>query len=149
LAKSKQIGFLGRRFLRKPARIRGFSESEVLIRWPEILPAYAAYSRPKSLNRSGVLEIVTNSASAANNMQMQGQALIDRINQFFGYGAVKKLRFVVTGFLPKLEEPIKRLEADEKAEDWAVERCKDVQDTELRERLEKLGALIEMENRQK
>ena len=146
--KQQKLGFVGAKLLQRPARRRGFSELDVIFKWAEIVPAYAEYSRPIKLG-FGVLSVETSGASVSYNMEMQGEALVSRINQFFGYGAVQKIRFINTGFRPNKEQVKPKLVADSNAKERAKERCLTVDDESMRPFYESLAALVEMENRAK
>lgn len=134
--------------LNRTASRRGFSELTVVTKWHEIVPAYSAYSRPVKLY-NGILTIMASSSSAARNMDMQGQPLIDRINQYFGYGAVRKLKFVNRSFqIENREVEVQVICPDDMAKNTAKERCSDVRDEKVREALERLGSVFEMIKRE-
>lgn len=77
----------------------GFVESSVISRWAEIVgPAYARHSAPESLSfprgkrAGGTLRVVVTSAFAPTIAHVEPQ-IVERINRFFGYGAVDRLQF--------------------------------------------------------
>ena len=128
--------------MHKPARARGFYEPIILQKWSEIFPSYADFLRPVKL-KNGTLTVATNSASAAHNIKMQGPYLISRINQFIGYGAVKKLHFQIVSFLPPAsQESTEPLYITPEAQRKSVHMCKNITDDTLRGCLERLGACI-------
>ena len=75
----------------------GFVQSAVVSRWGEIVGArYAGVSTPESIRfpagkrADGVLTLVVEGAHAPM-MQHVAPAIIERVNQFFGYAAVAKV----------------------------------------------------------
>lgn len=77
----------------------GFVESSVVSRWAEIVGStYARYSAPESLSfprgkrSGGTLSVVVTSAFAPTIAHVEPQ-IVERINRFFGYGAVERLVF--------------------------------------------------------
>jgi hypothetical protein len=138
----KKLGGLSTDAIGKVARTRGFYESAILTHWHEILPEYAAFTCPLKLFK-GILTLATNSPSAAHNIKMQGPYLIERINQFFGYGAVKDIKFLIRSFEADIKKPKnKPIKATEKAIKQATADCVDVNDEDLRNSLINLEALI-------
>ena len=75
----------------------GFVQSAIVSRWAEIVgPRYAGVSSPESLRfphgkrADGNLTLVVRGAHAAM-MQHITPEIIDRVNRFFGYGAVARV----------------------------------------------------------
>ena len=137
----RPLGFLSHKMLRKPARKRGFVEVSVLEKWPEIFPAYAAFMRPIAINK-GVLKVATNSGSAANNLRMQGPYLIARINQYFGYAAVKDIKFDIRHFTAEEKRQIEKLTASPQAVDYAHKSCESIADHSLKQSFENLAMMV-------
>lgn len=146
----RPLGFLSHNLLRKPARKRGFVEVSVLEKWPEIFPSYSSFMRPIAMNK-GVLKIATNSGSAANNLRMQGPYLIARINQYFGYGAVKDIKFDIRHFDVDEKVLFKPLQASEKAFEYAHKTCENIQSDTLKQSFENLAMMVyeEKQNKEK
>lgn len=145
----KYVGGITTSLMKNSARKRGFYESVLLQKWYEIFPAYAKFMRPVKMWK-GRLTIATNSPSAAHNIKMQGQYLIQRMNQFVGYGVVKELKFEIRSFTPDEEEMLPTpLEVDSKAALDAKAKCASIIDDDLRACLERLGGVLEMEKRKK
>jgi hypothetical protein len=76
----------------------GFVQSSIVSRWDEIVgPRYANVSCPESIRFSagkkaeGTLELVVEGAHAAM-MQHVVPEIIDRVNRFFGYSAVARVK---------------------------------------------------------
>jgi hypothetical protein len=84
----------------------GFVQSSVVSRWDEIVgPRYAAVSAPELIRfpigkkADGTLELVVEGAHATM-MQHVIPEIIERVNRFFGYGAVAKVK-MRQGTIPK------------------------------------------------
>lgn len=84
---------------------KGFAESEVLLRWPEIAgEALAATCRPVKVhygaNRSlGATLIVQADSGRAPEVTHLGPKIIERVNQFYGYRAINRMKVTQsTGF---------------------------------------------------
>lgn len=76
----------------------GFVQSSVVSRWDEIVgPRYAAVSAPELIRfpigkkADGTLELLVEGAHATM-MQHVTPEIIERVNRFFGYGAVAKVK---------------------------------------------------------
>lgn len=77
----------------------GFVQSSIVSRWDEIVgPRYADVSTPESIRfpagkkADGTLELVVDGAHAAM-MQHVVPEIVERVNRFFGYGAVARVKF--------------------------------------------------------
>lgn len=75
----------------------GFVQNAIVTRWAEIVgPQFARHSLPEGLRfpagrrRGGTLGVLIDGAFAPS-FQHAGPAIIERINRFFGYGAVDRL----------------------------------------------------------
>jgi hypothetical protein len=75
----------------------GFVQSSVVSRWPEIVgPRYADVSTPESIRfppgqrSEGVLTLAVEGGHAPM-MQHVAPTIIERVNRFFGYGAVARV----------------------------------------------------------
>ena len=135
---------LSHKILKKPAKIRGFAAFSVLEKWQEIFPAYAKYMRPLSL-RKGVLRVATNSGSAATNLRMQGPYLLARINQYFGYNAVKSIQYSIRNFSVEEEPLTMYLEDNENSITFAEEACASIENNILQKSFERLASVIYLE----
>ncbi len=97
--------------------------------------------RPVAMNK-GVLKIATNSGSAANNLRMQGPYLIARINQYFGYGAVKEIKFDIRHFEVDEETTFQPLTVSKKAVEYAEQTCQNIKDNALKESFANLAMMV-------
>ena len=85
------------RLLDRSVRQRGFAQAEILARWPEIVGEDIARAvmpvrlkMPPGSKMGGTLEVRTESAFAPM-LQHREHFLIERINGFYGFGAVARL----------------------------------------------------------
>ncbi len=104
---------LTRRIIEKSGRRRGFVQTELLMRWPGIVgPEIAAYCCPEKLTDSagrnfeteGAILTIRVDGGAATELQHLEPQLIERINRYFGYIAVKRIKLVQGSFGSQLVE---------------------------------------------
>lgn len=83
---------------RQAFRRFGFVQSSIVTRWPEIAgPRYAAVSQPDMIKfpagkkDSGTL-FLTVSGAHAPMLQHVGPELVERVNRFFGYQAITRIK---------------------------------------------------------
>ncbi len=92
----------------------GFVQSSVVTRWPEIVgERYAEVSAPQAIRfpsgqRSGGTLELTVSGAHATLMQHVAPEIIERVNRFFGYAAVHKLKFMHGLIAPPAKPAAKR-----------------------------------------
>jgi hypothetical protein len=127
---------------------RGFGEAQLVTQWEAVIgPELAAKLSPERLTfprgerRNGTLRLRVASAFATEAQHLE-PVLIERINAFFGYGAVARL-VLIQG--PSLNAPptpprLRNLSADEQR---AIDaRVAGVADPELRAALARLGSAV-------
>ena len=96
--------------MRGPFAKRGFSQSEILSRWPTIVgsilaqhscPERLTFEREKSVGANLLVRV-----EGAFGLELQHLApqVIDRINTYFGYGAVARLS-IIQGPIPRRSPP--------------------------------------------
>lgn len=92
-----------RGIVRTLAGKKGFAEADVLLRWAEIVgeghrglchPQSVKFSSDRSLGATLVLECTSARAPEVEHLK---PVLIDRVNQFYGYRAIGRIRVVQTG----------------------------------------------------
>lgn len=142
----RPLSSLSQKILRKPAKIRGFAEFSVLEKWVEIFPSYAPFMRPMSLKR-GVLKVATNSGSAATNLRMQGPYLIARINQYFGYNAVREMKYIIRDFDSSVENILPDLIENDESLTYAVQACEGIKDDSLKKSFQRLASMVYIEKK--
>lgn len=101
----RQAGAPMRGTLQTIAGRQGFAESDVLLRWPEIVgPQLSTVCRPVKVSYGGdrsigATLIVQTDSGRAPEVEHQQQLFVDRVNQFYGYRAIRRLRVTQsTGF---------------------------------------------------
>ena len=142
--------------IRRAAGSRGFAQSRLLTRWPEIAgEQIAAVARPVEVShaRQGIgatLTILTTGAQAPM-LEMQKEALRERINAVYGYNAISRIRLTQTapsGFAEGQADFTHRKPAPSAAapQPDAAARARDmvtpVADDDLRAALERLGRSV-------
>ncbi|MBT6590802.1 MAG: DUF721 domain-containing protein [Rhodospirillaceae bacterium] len=142
-------GSVLRRATSAALRKRGFAEGDVISRWGDIVgPELAAVTAPEKLQQrrgdvAGAVLHVRVGGAAAVELQHMAPMVIERINGFYGYRAVDRLKLVQAP-LPKPEKrrqvtsrPLTRAESDALSEDTAGTKS-----PHLRQALERLGASV-------
>lgn len=91
-----------RKRLRDAAAGHGFAEPEVLLRWAEVVgerlarvctPVKVSYSRSQDL---GATLLVRAAGARAIEVEHLGPRILERVNQFYGYRAVHRLKITQT-----------------------------------------------------
>ena len=107
---AKSISDLMPEIGRAAFRRYGFIQSSVVSRWAEIVgERYAAVSLPESIRfprgekEGGTLHLLV-SGAYATLMQHIAPDIIERVNRFFGYGAVSQIRFRQGVVTPKKDK---------------------------------------------
>lgn len=128
----------------------GFVQSSVVTRWADIVgPRYAAVTQPDSIRfpahgerKQGTLNITVSSAHAPM-LQHVAPELIERVNRFFGYAAVARIK-MVQGHVtpPSLQKSAQKSASPPNLKPIPVElgdSLRDIGDPELRAVLESLA----------
>ncbi len=103
----RQAGSALRRDLADRAGARGFAEPEALIRWPEIVGAdLAAACRPVSVGYGrgpglGATLLVEADGARATEIEHRAPQIVDRINAYYGYRAIARIRITQSGGAPE------------------------------------------------
>lgn len=142
----QQIGGLTKRAFGR----RGFSTSEIVAEWPRVvgdnlaalsLPERITY--PRNKRSGGTLHLRIASGSIAVELQHLEPVLLERINGYFGYKAVERVRLMQAP-LPDTPQKSKKetrpLDPDKVAE--IARSLADVDDEDLRKSLEGLARAI-------
>ena len=121
----------------------GFVQSAVVSRWAEIVgPRYAGVSSPESIRFphgeriQGVLSLAVEGAHAAM-LQHVAPELIERVNRFFGYEAVARIRIVQGAARPRVKRAVPAPPPPPSVE--IGDSLRAIADPELRAVLESLG----------
>lgn len=81
---------------------KGFAEADVLLRWPEIVgEAHRKICQPQAVRFSGARSVgatlvVETTSARATEVDHLAPVLIERVNQFYGYRAIGRLKVVQT-----------------------------------------------------
>jgi len=136
---------------RKAYRARGFAQETVISRWPEIVGReLAEIALPRRLRfrrgarNEGTLEISVESAHATA-LQHQEPIILARVNGFFGYRAVARIRLIhapvaARASLPAIADQAKK--PDSCSRKRAEMLAKPVEDATLHAILKRWGAEI-------
>jgi hypothetical protein len=128
---------------------RGLADGAILTDWKIIAGEYlAAHSQPEQIayskgNDSGSLHLRIDSGSMATEMQHLQPLLIERINSYFGFKAIDRIK-VTQGPLPtkKNKQQWSPRNLDFEEESKLAQSLMDVQDDDLREVLKVLGRAV-------
>jgi hypothetical protein len=127
---------------------RGFGEAQLVTQWEAVIGEALAnklsperITFPRGERRNGTLRLRVASAFATEAQHLE-PVLIERINAFFGYGAVARLVFIQGPPLNAAPAPprLRKLSADEQRD--IESRVAGVADPELRAALARLGTAV-------
>jgi hypothetical protein len=144
----RHVGANVRRITKPLLKSRGLAQGDIVFRWNEIVGAkLASYCYPMKLiparGHDGGSLTVRVSGAAALEIDHMAPQIVERINTFYGYQAVERLR-IEQGPIPRVakprQKPLRRLTD---SEEMALEsEVAPIKDTDLREKLNDLGRLI-------
>ncbi|MCW9032910.1 MAG: DciA family protein [Rhodospirillales bacterium] len=129
---------------------RGFGEAAILNEWETVVgPEIAHHSCPERLaksrdqERGAVLHLRVGNGAYATQLIHQEPQLIERINGYYGYKAIERIK-IIQGPLPKKEVKAKQVEPvlDQKQTESLKSKLSHIEDPELREALEGLGRSV-------
>jgi hypothetical protein len=145
----REVGRLLGAILDPAARRRGFAQASLLSDWPSIVgPALARRCQPVRVDyapgrRRGGALVVQASGAVALEVQHAAPQIVERVNGYFGFPAVRQLRLLQMPFrpppLPRETRPRPLQPEEEAALAGAVG---EVGDEELREALLALGRAV-------
>jgi hypothetical protein len=132
--------------LKPAARARGFAEASLLADWETIVgPLLArrcqpvAVKFPRGRHRGGVLELRAGGAVALE-LQHATPQIIDRINAYFGFPAIRQLKLLQAPLVPTPEPPPPRRRPLTPTEEQVLaNEVMGVDDAQLRQALLSLG----------
>ena len=147
---AKSISDLMPEIGRAAFRRYGFIQSSVVSRWPEIVgERYAAVSLPESIRfprgekEGGTLHLLV-SGAYSTLMQHIAPDIVERVNRFFGYGAVSQIRFRQGNISPRKDKE-KRVPLPASLKPAPIqlgENLRDIGDPELNRVLESLASAV-------
>jgi len=146
----RRLGLYTQHILKPVFKARGLTEGRILTHWPEIVgEKFARISLPEKITfpkgkrGEGTLHLSVTSSGSLLLHAVQ-DLILEKINTFFGYNAVTKLR-MTHGLVPPKERPIEPAPVlSAKDKEWIRSQIQDVTDPDLKESLEKLGASVSL-----
>jgi hypothetical protein len=147
---AKAIGDLTPEIGRTAFRRFGFVQSSVVTRWPEIVgPAHARVCAPEAIRfppgekADGILQLVVIAAHAPLIQQVTPE-IIERVNRFFGYKAVARVKLRHGAVKPPAGAPAAKPPPSLKPIAMELgDSLRDIGDPELRMVLESLARSLE------
>ena len=140
---------------------RGFMHMDLLTSWSNIVGEnMARYSLPqkivfpKDLHSDGCLTIMVPAGAFAMEITQNEPQIIDKVNTYFGYPAIKKIKILQNGapqdFLlgKKPINKIKKSVVTDKEESYITEITKDIKQLELRKIIADLGRAVFMQHKE-
>ncbi len=134
------------KLLDRSMRQRGFAQTEIITRWPEIVGLDIARTvmpvrlkMPPGSKMGGTLEVRTESAYALI-LQHREHYLLERINSFYGFAAVARLSIIHGPVLQKQGTIVVQAEElDKETEKRLKAMLKPVEQSDLAAALDRLG----------
>ncbi len=134
---------------------KGLMEIEILSGWTSIVGEdLAQYSLPQKISfrknerSDGTLELLVLSGAFAMEIKQREPQILDKINTYFGYKAVSKLKIVQNScpenFLidKKPIDNMKKNLVSKEEQNYITEIVKDIDSSDLRQKLENLGKAV-------
>jgi hypothetical protein len=129
----------------------GFAYGELMARWPDIVGgALARHCEPErikwprgageSAQKLGGTLVIRAEPGRGLDLQYQSHQIIERINQFYGYGAVTSVKIMQGHVSTAKPQKNKENSLDEDTEKALETRLQAIADEKLREALHRLGA---------
>ena len=145
----RRLPDLLRRVLEPAARRRGLAEAKLLTEWPTVVGPLLATRchpirlRPRSEGPGGVL-VLHVAGAAALELQHSEPQILERINGYFGYGAVARLRLIQAPLPRSKDRALQRASRDvSDAEEIEIAQAvRDIRDLDLRAALRDLGRTL-------
>ncbi|MBL8677396.1 MAG: DUF721 domain-containing protein [Alphaproteobacteria bacterium] len=144
-----RLGLFTQRLVKPVFKNRGLMEGRIITHWPQIVGekfAHISFAEkitfPKGKRSEGTLHLNVTS-SGALLFQYAQDLILERVNTFFGYKALSKLRMIHD---LKLQREVKTpstpkiLTEEEKA--WLKKQTEGVEDSELQAYLQRLGEAV-------
>jgi hypothetical protein len=156
--RARPLAELLRKALGKAFAKQGFASIELVTRWREIVGAeIAAHSQPERIQwrrvpqAAGASEpgtlVLRVEGPTALEIQHQSGVILERVNRFFGWQAVARLRLRQAPLSQRTQPPMP-LAPDPEAAARLAERFPEIQDANLRRALARLGASVAADRRQ-
>jgi hypothetical protein len=129
----------------------GFAYGELMARWPEIVgEALSEHCEPERIKwprgagetaqKLGGTLVIRAEPGRGLDLQYQSHQIIERINQFYGYGAVTSIK-IIQGHVSKFKSlKNNSIQLDSGAEKTLQAQLESIADEKLKEALHRLGA---------
>lgn len=140
----------------------GFVELDIITNWKAIIGEnIAEFVHPQSIEfkrgqkTGGTLYVCVDSGAFATEISHKQQFIIEKINTYFGYGAVEKIKIIqaqASETNDKKQAPLtgeKKTLVTLKEQNYIDEQTADIKDEDLRHILQKLGNNIFMQEEKK
>ncbi len=147
-------------FARQILGAKGLMEADLLTGWDEIVGAeLAAYSLPRKIEfkrgekNNGVLWIEVPAGAFALEVQLKESLILSKVNTYFGYAAVAKLKIIQNAAFDLQDEPAAGCERMQKTlvsqeeETYIKELSEGVENQTLQDMLIKLGRSVISNNK--
>ena len=129
---------------------RGFADGEILHRWPTIIgKMLAKASHPEKIiytkgrNADGTLQLRVGNSGLALDIQHMEPMILDRINAYFGYRAISRIKIIQAPLPPQKERPSYKPRVLTKVEKKSLnQQLSTVGDPKLKKALESLGESV-------
>lgn len=128
---------------------RGLADGAIARQWTSIVgPMIAKHSQPDRItypNRernNGILHLRVDHSAMATELQHLEPQLMERINGYFGFKAVGRMRFIHGPLARPAEEPARQASPDPAQNALVAREVSVVDDPELREALNRLGNAV-------
>ncbi|MFN4353224.1 DUF721 domain-containing protein [Parvibaculum sp.] len=135
---------------------RGFAEAHILAHWPEIVGSgLAEFSSPEKLvfprvsgeeakaRRQGATLVLRVDGPVAVEIRHLEPQIIDRINGYYGYSAVQRLKLVQGPLPPKPRPRYRKIRSLKPEERQALTQdLESIEEPALKQALEKLGERV-------
>lgn len=143
---------------------KGFTEIDILLNWEDIIgKELASEITPMKINfkrgekTNGILQIATKSGAYALEIQHRENIIIDKINSYFGYKAVSGIKIIqdssysyggnISPYDYIMQQNKELLELTKEEEENIKEITCDIENSQLRKILEKLGKKVAQKNK--
>ena len=132
---------------------KGFVEVDMIANWDKIVgEELADYVFPQRIEfkrgekTDGVLHVAVPGGAFALELQHREKLLLAKVNSYFGYCAVSRLKIIQNAeILPLAEKPVQRSEKNlvtREEENYIRQLSEDIQNPALQEIVEKLGRSV-------
>lgn len=144
-----RLGFFTQAIIKPVFKARGLMEGKILSHWPQIVGEKLSgisfaekITFPKGKRSEGTLHLTVTS-SGALFIQYAQDLILERINAFFGYKALAKLRFTHGLNLKKEDLKPERVKVMSKEDqEWLQKQIENIDDKNLKTHLENLGKAL-------